>query len=60
MKSPGNFYRKKVALPVAIAALGVNTSLQQLAQLGWCPVLMLTTETAFLAALIFGGLLVLP
>lgn len=46
-------------LVVAIAALGVKTSLQQLAQLGWRPVLMLATETAFLAALILGGLLLL-
>ena len=47
-------------LVVAIAALGVKTSLQQLAQLGWRPVVMLATETAFLAALILGGLLLLP
>ena len=46
-------------LVVAIAALGVKTSLQQLAQLGWRPVLMLVVETIFLAVLILGGLLML-
>lgn len=46
-------------LVVAIAALGVKTSLQQLASLGWRPVLMLATETVFLAGVILGGLLVL-
>jgi len=44
---------------VAIAALGVKTSLQQLASLGWRPVVMLMTETVFLAGLILGGLLLL-
>ncbi len=44
-------------LVVAIAALGVKTSLQQLASLGWRPVLMLAAETVFLAGLILGGLL---
>jgi len=46
-------------LVVAIAALGVKTSLQQLASLGWRPVVMLMTETVFLAGLILGGLLLL-
>ena len=46
-------------LVVAIAALGVKTSLQQLASLGWRPVLMLAVDTVFLAGLILGGLLFL-
>ena len=46
-------------LVVAIAALGVKTSLQQLASLGWRPVLMLAVVTVFLAGLILGGLLFL-
>ena len=46
-------------LVVAIAALGVKTSLQQLASLGWRPVLMLAADTVFLAGLILGGLLFL-
>jgi uncharacterized integral membrane protein (TIGR00698 family) len=45
-------------LVVAIAALGVKTSLQQLASLGWRPVLMLAVDTVFLAGLILGGLLI--
>jgi len=43
-------------LVVAIAALGVKTSFQQLAALGWRPVLMLVANTLFLACLILGGL----
>jgi uncharacterized integral membrane protein (TIGR00698 family) len=46
-------------LVVAISALGVKTSFQQLATLGWRPVLMLVIETVFLAALILGGLMLL-
>jgi len=44
-------------LVVAIAALGVKTSFQQLASLGWRPVLMLLVDTAFIACLILGGLM---
>ncbi|WP_153130649.1 YeiH family protein [Dechloromonas hortensis] len=44
-------------LVVAIAALGVKTSFQQLAALGWRPVLMLLIDTVFLACLILGGLM---
>ena len=44
-------------LVVAIAGLGVKTSFQQLAALGWRPVLMLVVDTVFLACLILGGLL---
>ena len=46
-------------LVVAIAALGVKTSFQQLAQLGWRPVFMLAANTVFLAVLIMSGLLLL-
>ncbi|NMG16096.1 YeiH family protein [Aromatoleum bremense] len=46
-------------LVVAIAALGVKTSFQQLAALGWRPVAMLAVNTVFLAALILSGLLML-
>lgn len=43
-------------LVVAIAALGVKTSLQQIATLGWRPVLMMVANTVFLAGLIVAGL----
>jgi uncharacterized integral membrane protein (TIGR00698 family) len=46
-------------LVVSIAALGVKTSFQQLATLGLRPVLMLVTNTVFLAVLILGGLMLL-
>ncbi|BAL27434.1 YeiH family protein [Azoarcus sp. KH32C] len=46
-------------LVVAISALGVKTSFQQLAAVGWRPVAMLTANTVFLAVLILGGLLLL-
>ena len=42
-------------LVVAIAALGVKTSLADLARLGWQPVAMLVAETVFIAALVLGG-----
>ena len=38
-------------LVVAIAALGVKTSLQQLAARGWRPVALMVGETVFLALL---------
>jgi len=44
-------------LVVAIAGLGVKTSFQQLAALGWRPVVMLVANTVFLAAFIIGGLM---
>jgi uncharacterized integral membrane protein (TIGR00698 family) len=44
-------------LVAAIAALGVMTSFAELAALGWQPVILLVSETLFLAALIIGGLL---
>jgi uncharacterized integral membrane protein (TIGR00698 family) len=44
-------------LVVSIAALGVKTSFQQLAQLGWRPVFLLAADTVFLAVLILGGLM---
>lgn len=39
-------------LVVAIAALGVKTSLQKLTKVGWQPIVMLVGETFFLAALV--------
>lgn len=45
-------------LVTAIAALGVMTSFGELAALGWQPVILLVSETLFLALLILGGLLV--
>jgi uncharacterized integral membrane protein (TIGR00698 family) len=44
-------------LVAAIAALGVMTSFAELAALGWQPVILLVSETLFLATLIMGGLL---
>lgn len=46
-------------LVVAIAALGVKTSFQKLAELGWQPMALMVGETVFLACLILGGLVVL-
>ena len=43
-------------LVAAISALGVKTSFQQLAGLGWRPVALMVAETAFLAALNLSGL----
>lgn len=44
-------------LMVAIAALGVKTSLRALSLVGWRPILMLVAETTFLALLVLGLLL---
>ena len=44
-------------LVVAIAAIGVKTSLKQVVSVGWRPVLLMGTETLFLASLIIGSIL---
>lgn len=44
-------------LVIAIAAAGVKTSFQDLAKLGWQPVLMLVVETIFIAVFVLGGIL---
>jgi uncharacterized membrane protein YadS len=38
-------------LVIAIAAAGLKTNFQELAQLGWQPVVMLVVETIFIAAI---------
>lgn len=43
-------------LVVAIGAAGLKTSLGELAQLGWQPVLMLVAETLVIAAVVLGAL----
>jgi uncharacterized integral membrane protein (TIGR00698 family) len=48
----------RVCLVLAIAALGVKTSFQSLASLGWKPVLMLVCETVWIALLVLVGLYV--
>jgi uncharacterized integral membrane protein (TIGR00698 family) len=49
----------RACLVTAIAALGVKTSLQALAQLGWRPVAMLVGETLWIAVFVFAGVLML-
>ncbi len=44
-------------LVVAIAAIGVKTSLKQVVSVGWRPVLLMGCETVFLASLIIGSIL---
>jgi uncharacterized membrane protein YadS len=44
-------------LVAAIAALGIKTSLQKLAVVGWRPVALMVGETLFLAALVLGAIL---
>jgi uncharacterized membrane protein YadS len=46
-------------LATAIAALGVRTSLGQLASLGWAPIAMIAGETAFIAAVVLAGVALL-
>jgi uncharacterized membrane protein YadS len=40
-------------LVIAIAAAGLKTNFQELAKLGWQPVLMLVAETVLIAAIAF-------
>jgi uncharacterized integral membrane protein (TIGR00698 family) len=42
----------RACLVVAIAGLGVQTSFQELARVGWKPVVIVVAETVFLAALV--------
>ncbi len=46
-------------LVVAIAALGIKTSFQRLAVVGWRPVLLMVLETLFLAILVLGVVLLM-
>jgi len=43
-------------LVVAIAAIGIKTSLKQVLSVGWRPVLLMGSETVFLASLIIAGI----
>lgn len=47
----------RVCLVVAIAALGMKTSLKHLAEAGWRPVLLILVETSWMAALVVGLIL---
>lgn len=49
----------RACLVTAIAALGVKTSLQALAQLGWRPVAMLVAETAWIAVMVLVGVYIM-
>jgi uncharacterized integral membrane protein (TIGR00698 family) len=46
----------RACLVIAIAALGVKTSFQSLASLGWQPVLMLVAETVWIAVLVLAAM----
>jgi uncharacterized membrane protein YadS len=48
----------RACLVVAIAALGVKTSFEQLVKLGWRPVALMVAETLWLAGLFVGYVLV--
>ena len=43
-------------LVVAIAAIGVKTSLKQVLSVGWKPIILMATETVFLAGLVIAGI----
>jgi uncharacterized membrane protein YadS len=45
----------RTLLVVAIAAAGMNTSLEELMKLGWTPLLLLIGETLFLAGIVLAG-----
>jgi uncharacterized membrane protein YadS len=49
-----------LALVISIAALGVKTSFEKIAQLGWRPIALLIGETLFIAAFMTGVILLMP
>lgn len=49
----------RASLVIAIAAIGMKASFQEMAELGWQPVLLITLETLFLAGLVLAGLYLL-
>ena len=50
----------RACLVVAIAGLGVKTSLQDLAKVGWKPALLVVAETVFLACLVLVVMTAMP
>ena len=44
-------------LVIAIAAIGVRTSLKQVLSVGWRPVLLMASESVFLAGLVVLGII---
>lgn len=50
-------YASRWCLVIAIAALGMKTSLAALGKLGWRPVALMVLETVFLAALVIAAML---
>jgi uncharacterized integral membrane protein (TIGR00698 family) len=49
----------RMCLVLAIAAVGIKTSLEELLQLGWRPLLLFVAETLFIGALVLGAVWVL-
>lgn len=49
----------RVCLVLAIAAVGIKTSIEELLQLGWRPLLLFVAETLFIGAAVLGALLLL-
>ncbi|MCU0762525.1 MAG: putative sulfate exporter family transporter [Hydrogenophaga sp.] len=46
-------------LVLAIAAVGIKTSIEELLQLGWKPLLLFVAETLFIGAVVLGAVLVM-
>ncbi len=49
----------RACLVTAIAAVGMQTALRELARLGWAPVMLMLAETGFIAALVLTGYMLL-
>lgn len=49
----------RACLVTAIAAVGMQTALRELARVGWSPVVLMLAETAFIAALVLTGYMLL-
>ena len=57
--SQGLGQASRVLILVAIAALGIKTSLGKLRELGWAPLVLMALDSVFIAAVVIAGVLVL-
>jgi uncharacterized membrane protein YadS len=49
----------RVLILVAIAALGIKTSLGKLRELGWAPLVLMALDSVFIATVVITGVLLL-
>jgi uncharacterized membrane protein YadS len=57
--SAGLGQASRVLILVAIAALGIKTSLGKLRELGWAPLVLMALDSVFIATVVIAGVLLL-